>query len=53
MKKIQFDGVRIHLAARKFFPSRPVKNTDMVSFLDAKRFALVVLYEHLLKKEKE
>lgn len=47
MNKQQPDGVMIHLKARKFFKSKPVKNTDLVTFKDAKRFALYILYTHL------
>ena len=43
------DGTRIHLEGRKFFTSKPVKNTDMVSFKAAKAFALFILYMHLSK----
>lgn len=41
------DGVAINLKARQFFASKPVKNSDMVSFKSAKEFALHVLYTHL------
>ena len=41
------DAQRIHLVGRRFFTSKPVKNTDLVSFKAAKAFAYHVLYTHL------
>jgi hypothetical protein len=44
MDKVMHDSPRIHVLGMRLF-RRPMKNTDMVTYAEAKKLALAVLYD--------